>query len=103
MSNKVPLKVIPNVAVEPTSGPVGSKVILSGQDFKDVKPEDGAVFFGEQIATLAKWSERTIVVHVPFNAATGDVILRRNGEKRTVGHFTVSKSEVTNVSPLTGL
>ena len=101
-SNKIPFKVIPSVTVQPTQGPVGSKVILSGHDFDDMKPKDGAVYFGDQIATLAKWSDRTIVVHVPFNAKTGEVRLHRNGQKRKVGNFSVLKSEVTKVSPLSG-
>ena len=101
-SNKVPLTVVPSVMVQPTQGPVGSKVILSGLGFGDAKPKDGAVFFGDQIATLANWSDRTIVVHVPFNAKTGEVRLHRNGQKRKVGDFSVLKSEVTKVSPLRG-
>ena len=102
VSNIMPLKVIPPVAIEPNEGPKGSKVVLSGQDFGSHKPPDGAVTIGGRLATLAQWSDRTIVVHVPLNAQTGDVVLQRNGEKRKVAHFEVLNSEVESVTPLRG-
>ena len=101
-SNTMPLTVIPPITVSPHKGPKGSKVILSGQEFGDQKPQDAAVTIGGQLATMAQWSNRTIVVHVPFNADSGDVVLQRNGKSRTVGHFEVLKSEVNSVSPLSG-
>ena len=102
VSNTMPLKVIPPVTVRPTKGPKGSKIILSGQDFGDKKPSDGAVTIGGRLATMAKWSNRTIVVHAPLNAETGEVVLHRNGNKRIVGQFEVLNSQVTSIMPLRG-
>lgn len=102
VSNTMPLKVIPPVAVQPTKGPKGSKIVLSGQDFGEQKPPDAAVTIGGSLATMAQWSNRTIVVHVPFNAKTGDVVLNRNGEKRTVAHFEVLTSQIEQITPLRG-
>jgi len=102
VSNTLPLKVIPPVSVQPTKGPKGSKVVLSGQGFGDQKPPDGGVTIGGSLTTLAQWSNRIIVVHVPFNAKTGDVVLQRNGEKRKVAHFEVLTSQVEHITPLRG-
>ncbi|UCE63434.1 MAG: IPT/TIG domain-containing protein [Nitrospirota bacterium] len=102
VSNAMPLTVIPPVAVQPTKGPKGSKIVLSGQDFGEQKPTDAAVTIGGSLATMAQWSNRTIVVHVPFNAKTGDVVLHRNGEKRTVAHFEVLSSQIEHIAPLRG-
>ena len=102
VSNPMPLTVIPPVAVQPTKGPQGSKVVLSGQDFGDQLPPGAAVTIGGSLATMAQWSNRTIVVHVPFDAKTGDVVLHRNGEKRTVAHFEVLTSQIDHITPLRG-
>ncbi len=102
VSNSMPLRVIPPVAMQPTKGPKGSKIVLSGQDFGDQKPQDGAVTIGGILVTMAQWSKRTIVVHVPFNAKSGDVVLQRNGKKRKVGHFEVLTSQIEHISPLRG-
>ncbi len=102
VSNPMPLKVIPPVAVQPTEGPQGTKIVLSGQDFGERKPPDAAVTIGESLTTMAQWSNRTIVVHVPFNAQSGDVVLHQNGKKRTVGHFDVIPSQIEQISPLRG-
>jgi len=102
VSNPMPLTVIPPVAIQPTKGPKGSKIVLSGQDFGNQKPSDGAVTIGGSLATMAQWSTRTIVVHVPLNAKTGDVVLQRNGEKRKVAHFEVLTSQIDRISPLRG-
>jgi hypothetical protein len=102
VSNPMALKVIPPVAVQPIKGPKGSKIVLSGQDFGNQKPADGAVTIGGSLATMAQWSNRTIVVHVPFNAKTGEVVLQQNGEKRKVAHFEVLTSQVEHISPVRG-
>ena len=102
VSNPMPLTVIPPIAMQPHKGPKGSKLVLSGQDFGDQKPSDASVTIGGNLATMAQWSKRTIVVHVPFNAQSGDVVLHRNGKKRTVGHFEVLTSQIHHISPLRG-
>ncbi len=102
VSNGVPLNVIPPIFIQPAKGPVGSKVVLSGQDFGDSLPPDGAVQIGGQRAGIAQWSNRTIVIHVPLNAESGPVTLTNRGETREVGHFTLQKSEVLKIEPLRG-
>lgn len=102
LSNRMPLTVIPPIAFDPSTGPIGSKLILSGQGFGDQKPADGMVLFSGRPSTIAQWSNRTIVVHVPLNAQSGPLVLRRNGQDRTLGNFEVVESQVTSMSPPSG-
>ena len=55
VSNTMPLTVIPPIAYDPHSGPIGSKVVLSGQSFGKTAPKDGKVFFGGKMAAIAQW------------------------------------------------
>ena len=102
VSNAVPLTVIPTISFDPSSGPIGSKVVLSGQDFGQSRPEDGRIFFGGKPAVIAQWSDRTIVAHVPLNAQSGSLVLHREGKEREIGVFNVLDSQVSGMSPLQG-
>ena len=102
VSNGVPLRVIPPISIQPAKGPVGTKVVLSGQEFGDKQPADGSVLIGGKIAGIADWSNRTIVVHVPLNAKSGPVTLSNRGQTREVGHFTLQKSEISEMGPPSG-
>ena len=102
VSNPAPLTVIPAISIQPVEGPVGSKVILSGQEFGDSKPADGSVLIGGQQAGIAQWSNRTVVVHVPLNAKSGPVTLTNRGTTREVGKFIVQKSEIGAMYPESG-
>lgn len=102
VSNKMSLVVIPPITFDPPSGPVGSKVVLYGQDFGNEKPPDGKVLFGGRPSVIAQWSKRTIVVHVPLDAESGPLVLHQNGQDRTVGNFSVVATEITGMSPQKG-
>ena len=99
VSNAVPLIVIPSISLQPDHGPLGSKIVLSGQDFGNSRPEDGAVSIGGKPAHIADWSNRTIVVHVPLNAKSGPVVLTNRGQTREVGRFQLETSEVIGMAP----
>ena len=102
VSNKMPLTVIPSISFDPPAGPIGSKVVLSGQDFGQSRPEDGRILFGGKPAVIAQWSDRTIVVHVPLNAQSGSVTLHREGKDRDIGTFTVMDSQISGMYPSQG-
>ncbi len=101
ISNRVPLTLIPSVRVDPLSGPIGTKVVLFGQGFGTSKSADDRVSFGGHQATVAQWTDKMIVVHVPMDAETGPVVLKAAGRERTVGSFTVHVPKVTEVIPAT--
>ncbi|MCW5782142.1 MAG: IPT/TIG domain-containing protein [Nitrospirales bacterium] len=102
VSNAVPLTIIPSIAFDPTEGPIGSKVVLSGQGFGESRPEDGRIFFGGKPAIIAQWSDRTIVAHVPLNAESGSLILHRKGNEREIGTFTILASQISGMIPSQG-
>jgi hypothetical protein len=102
VSNAVPLTVIPTISFDPSAGPIGSKVVLSGQDFGQSRPEDGRIIFDGKPAVIAQWSDRTIVAHVPLNAQSGSLVLHREGKEREIGTFTVLDSQVSGMSPPQG-
>ncbi len=102
VSNAVTLTVIPSIAFDPTEGPIGSKVVLSGQGFGESRPEDGRIFFGGKPAIIAQWSDRTIVAHVPLNAKSGSLMLHREGKEREIGTFTVLTSQISGMTPPQG-
>jgi len=101
VSNAVPLKLIPSVRVDPVSGPVGTKVVFFGQGFGAAKGAGDKVTFGGHLATIAQWSDHTIVVHLPMDAETGPVALTMQGRERTVGTFTVHTPRVIGLTPST--
>ncbi len=79
-SNAVSLALVPSVRVDPMSGPVGTKVVLFGQGF-GTKGADDAILIGSNLATIAQWKDDVIVAHVPLGAATGPLVLKRQGKE----------------------
>ena len=98
-SNAVPLALIPNVSFVPVTGPIGTKIVLSGQRFGDSQGKQDAIAIGGKPVTIAQWSQRTIVVHVPLNAVSGPVTFQRDGRTRHLGHFEVVEPRVERLFP----
>lgn len=99
VSNAVPLSVLPSIRVDPLSGPVGTKVVLFGKGFGAAKTPADAVLFNGRPATVSQWTDQLIVVHVPFNAASGPVVVRQGAVERTVGQFDVRVPKATGLTP----
>ena len=100
VSNAVPLKLIASVRVDPTSGPVGTKVVLFGQGFGHAKEMlDDAVLIGGRPVTIAQWKDDVIVFHVPLGAESGPLVLKHQGRERVLAQFTVHVPRVISMSP----
>jgi len=99
VSNAVPLKVFTSIRVDPTRGPVGTKVVLFGKGFGPSKAPGDAVLFNGHPATVAQWTDNVIVMHVPLDAASGPLVLKRGETERTVGTFTVVVPKAIGLSP----
>lgn len=99
LSNAMPLTIIPTVRLDPLHGPTGTKVVLFGEGFGASREAGDGIRFGGHPASVAQWSDSTIVVHVPSDAETGPVVLRNHGQDRTVGTFTVQVPKATGISP----
>src|SRR5207253_710838 len=77
VSNALPLKVLPSVRVDPTSGPIGTKFVLFGKGFGANKEPGDAILLNGQPATVAKWTDGVIVAHVPLGASSGPAVVYR--------------------------
>lgn len=99
VSNAVPLSVLPSIRVDPMTGPVGTKVVLFGKGFGTSKDRQDAVLIAGRPATVAQWTDAMIVVHVPLNAASGPLVLRRGQAERIVGQFMVTVPKATGLKP----
>ncbi len=99
VSNALPLRVLPSVRVDPTSGPVGTKVVLFGKGFGASMEPGDAILLNGQPTTVAKWTDGVIVAHVPLGATSGPVVVKRGETQRTVGNFTVLVPKAAGLSP----
>jgi hypothetical protein len=99
VSNAASLHVLPSIRVDPLSGPVGTKVVLFGKGFGAAKQPEDAVLFNGHPATVAQWTDVAVVVHVPLDATSGSLVLKRGQTERTVGNFMVRIPKATGVSP----
>lgn len=96
-SNASPLTVIPAIRADPISGPVGTKVVLFGKGFGDKAPGDQLLFNGHP-GVIAQWTDVLIVAHVPLDATSGPLVLKRGATQRTVGMFSVLTPKATGLS-----
>lgn len=101
VSNAVPLKLMPTVRVDPVSGPVGTKVVLFGKGFGAERGANDALLINGQPATIAQWGDTVIVAHVPLGATSGPLVLKREGQSRQLGPFTVVMPKAKSLSPAT--
>jgi hypothetical protein len=100
-SNAAPLKVIPAIRADPLSGPVGTKVALFGKGFGEKAAGDQLLFNGRP-GVIAQWTDVLIVTHVPLNAASGPLVLKKGDVQRTIGTFTVTVPRATGLSVSSG-
>lgn len=101
VSNAVPIKIIPPIRADPLSGPVGTKVALFGRGFGEKAPGDQLLFNGHP-GTIAQWTDVLIVAHVPLDATSGPLVLKKAETQRTVGTFTVTVPKATGLSVTSG-
>jgi hypothetical protein len=91
----------PSIAsLNPTSGPVGTSVTITGANFGSTQGSSSVTFNGTT-ATPGSWTANSIVVPVPTGAATGNVVvtvnaLPSNGVIFTVGAVSAISFVQTN-------
>jgi RHS repeat-associated protein len=73
-------------SLNPSSGSVGDSVTISGANFTGVT---GTVAFNGLSATISSWSDTSIVVVVPNNAISGNVVVTAGGVASNGVIFTV--------------
>lgn len=75
-------------SIDPTSGPTGTEVTITGSNFSAVASENNVQFNGER-AELNSASETQLVAIVPGLATSGPVTVEVNGQTATGPEFTV--------------
>jgi hypothetical protein len=98
-SAPVGFTVLSAILMEPTEGPLGNPIVLSGAGFGQRKSGDDTVLFNGVPAPILEWANTRIRVTVPLKAGTGPVILKKGAEARTVGEFRVVPHRAIGIHP----
>jgi hypothetical protein len=99
VSAPVTFKVVPPITLEPTEGPMGSPVVISGRGFGQRKPGEDAVLFNGVPAPILEWTNTQVRVMCPLNGSSGPVTLKRGSESRVVGEFRLTPQRVIGFNP----
>ena len=75
-SAPVTVTVMAPITLEPTEGPLGNPVVISGIGFGQRKPGEDAVLFNGIPAPILQWTNTQIRVMFPLNGASGPVTLK---------------------------
>lgn len=97
--------VVSITSIDPTAGPVGTEVEISGENFGDENDGHVIVFNGTE-AEITSVTDNLIVVIVPEGATTGRVDLTLGGKTIQGPTFTVTTVEpeisITSINPTEG-
>ena len=90
--------------LNPTSGAVGSSVVITGTNFGATQGTSTVKFNGTT-ATATAWSATSVTATVPTGATTGNVVATVNGQASNGVAFTVSTSApmITSLNPTSGV
>jgi hypothetical protein len=76
-------------SLNPTSGPVGTPVTITGANFGATQGTNSVTFNGTA-ATPTSWGATGIIVPVPASASTGNVVVTVAGQPSNGSNFTVT-------------
>jgi hypothetical protein len=78
------------VSLSPTSGRVGTSVVIAGINFGNAQGSASVTFNGAP-ATATAWATNSLTVTVPGGATTGNVIVNAGGLPSNSMSFTVTQ------------
>ena len=90
--------------LNPTSGPVGTSVTITGTNFGGSQGSSTVTFNGTA-ATVSSWTATSIAVTVPSGATTGNVAVTVGGQASNGVSFTVATTtslSITSLNPTSG-
>ncbi|HXJ06004.1 MAG TPA: IPT/TIG domain-containing protein [Candidatus Acidoferrum sp.] len=92
-------------SLNPTSGPVGTVVTVTGTNFgPTVGTRTSVVAFNGITARTTSWSDTSIIVPVPAGASSGNVVVSISGISSNGVPFTVTNPpSITSLNPSSGL
>jgi len=79
-------------SLDPTSGEIGSSVTITGTNLGSTQGASTVMFNGTAVETYTSWSDTEVVVEVPTDATTGDVVVTVGGTNSNGSAFTVTAS-----------
>ena len=85
--------------LNPTSGAVGTPVVITGSNFRASRRGPRTVAFNGTTAATTSWSDTSITATVPEGAATGEVVVTVGGTASNGVSFTVTAPPGVTVSP----
>ena len=88
------------ISLTPTTGAVGSSVVIAGTNFGATKSTSTVTFNGTSASTTA-WSATSITATVPTGATTGPVVVTVNGLASNSANFTVFPV-ISSLTPTAG-
>ena len=91
----------PSIAsLNPTSGPVGTAVTITGTNFGAAQGASAVTFNGVTATSITTWTATSIIAVVPSGATNGNVVVTVAGKPSNGVAFTVSAGSITvTVSP----
>ena len=92
-SNAVQLTVLEAgtvTALSPSSGPIGSSVVITGTGFGSTQSTSVVFFAADVSITIASWSDTSITATVPAGTVTGPVTVTVAGKTATGPVFTLT-------------
>ena len=98
-SNAIGFTVIASILIEPTEGPMGTPVVISGSGFGERTPGEDAVLFNGVQAPILEWANTRIRVAFPLNGTSGPVTLKKGVERRAVGDFRLTPHRIVGFIP----
>src|SRR2546425_5086583 len=98
-SAPVTVTVMTPITLEPTEGPLGNPVVISGIGFGQRKPGEDAVLFNGIPAPILQWTNTQIRVMFPLKGSSGPVTLKRGSDSRVVGGFRLTPHRIIGFNP----
>lgn len=90
-----PVIVTPLITIlDPESGNVGASVTITGTDFGASQGSSTVIFNGTAVSDYTSWSDTEVVVDIPTDATTGNVVITVGGEASAGTAFTVTVAAV---------
>ncbi|HEV8243558.1 MAG TPA: IPT/TIG domain-containing protein [Nitrospirales bacterium] len=99
VAQPVAFTVVSPIMLEPTEGPLGTPVVISGIGFGQRKPGADAVLFNGVPAPILEWTNTQIRVMFPLKGSSGPVTLKRAEQSKVVGEFRLKPHKVIGFNP----
>ena len=95
----VAFTVIASIVLEPTEGPLGNPVVISGDGFGQRRPGEDMVLFNGIQAPILEWTNTQIRAMFPLKGSSGPVTLKKGPQSRVVGEFRLMPHRVIGFVP----